>query len=244
MDLINVIEALSGMPLDVDFICFDELKEKGLDNYDVVINAGFAGSAWSGGEQWKDDEVVTMLTEWVAKGGAFIGVNEPSAVCGYDTYFRMAHVLGMSENTGSRICHGKYSFETEESDVICEGTAVAPRMNAYITNADTKVLMACDGVPTVTTHKFGKGMGVYMSSFKHGEINNRTLLNLILTAAGESLDQNYLTDNAYTECCYYPDGKKLVVINNADSEQTTTVKTESGDKTMTIAPFDTAIVEL
>ena len=117
-------------------------------------------------------------------------------------------------------------------------------MNAYITDADTKVLMACDGVPTVTTHKFGKGMGVYMSSFKHGEINNRTLLNLILTAAGESLDQNYLTDNAYTECCYYPDGKKLVVINNADSEQTTTVKTESGDKTMTIAPFDTAIVEL
>ena len=53
-----------------------------------------------------------------------------------------------------------------------------------------------------------------------------------------------MTDNAYTECCYYPDGKKLVVINNADTEQTTTVKTESGDKTMTIAPFDTAIVEL
>ena len=41
------------MPFDVEFISFDDLKNKGLDNYDVVINAGFAGSAWSGGEQWK-----------------------------------------------------------------------------------------------------------------------------------------------------------------------------------------------
>ncbi len=51
-------------------------------------------------------------------------------------------------------------------------------------------MLAADGnMPTVTTHKFGKGTGVYMSSFKHGEVNNRTLLNLILTAAGESTDQ-------------------------------------------------------
>lgn len=56
LDLINIIEALSGMPFDVEFISFDDLKNKGLDNYDVVINAGFAGSAWSGGEQWKDEK--------------------------------------------------------------------------------------------------------------------------------------------------------------------------------------------
>ncbi len=63
------------MPFDVEFISFDDLKNKGLDNYDVVINAGFAGSAWSGGEQWKDEKVVSLLTEWVNNGGAFIGVN-------------------------------------------------------------------------------------------------------------------------------------------------------------------------
>lgn len=244
VDLINVIEALSGLPLDVDFISFEDVKEKGLDNYDVVINAGFAGSAWSGGYKWRDDEVVTKLTKWVAEGGAFIGINEPSAVAGYDTYFRMAHVLGMSEDTGARICHGRYTFEVESSDAVCDGTEIAPKKNAYITDADTKVLMAVDGVPVITTHKLGKGMGVYMSSFKHGEINNRTLLNLILTAAGESLDQKYTTDNVYTECCYYPGGRQLVVINNSDTEQTTTVKTDMGNKTVTLDAFDTAIVEL
>ena len=99
-------------------------------------------------------------------------------------------------------------------------------------------------MPTVTNPKFGKGTGVYMSSFKHGEVNNRTLLNLILTAAGESTDQKYLTDNVNTECCYYPEGKQLVVINNADTEQTATVKTDAGDKTVTLSAFDTQIVQL
>ncbi len=244
VDLINVIEALSGLPLDVDFISFEDVKEKGLDNYDVVINAGFAGSAWSGGYKWDDAEVVTKLTEWVAKGGAFIGVGEPSAVRGYDTYFRMAHVLGMDEDTGARISHGKYSFEVDYDDAVVSGTTIEPMDKVYITDGETKVLMADAGVPTITTHRFGKGMGVYLASFRHDEVNNRTLLNLILEAAGESLDQKYVTDNALCECCYYPGDKQLVIINNADTAQTTTVKTDAGDKTETIAPFDTVIIKL
>ena len=104
--------------------------------------------------------------------------------------------------------------------------------------------MADDTHPLVTTHPFGKGQGVYLASFRHGEPNNRTLMNLILSAAGEDIHQNYLTDNPYTECCYYPADKKLVVINNSDAEQTTTVKTEAGDKTFTIAGFDAVIVTL
>ena len=30
-----------------------------------MINAGRAGSAWSGGDAWKDEELVTTLTKWV-----------------------------------------------------------------------------------------------------------------------------------------------------------------------------------
>lgn len=244
VDLINVIEALSGLPVDVEFICFDELKGGILDKFDVVINAGFAGSAWSGGEQWRDDSVVSMLTEWTAKGGVFIGVNEPSAVCGYDTYFRMAHVLGIDEDTGARICHGRYSFDVEGSDALCEGASFVSDKNLYITDGDTKVLAADGNMPAVTVHNFGNGCGVYISSFRHNEANNRTLLNLIIQATGGDLGQDYLTDNIMTECCYYPDGKKLVIINNSDTEQTTTVKTPQGAKTVTLAPFDTQFIDL
>lgn len=244
VDLINVIEALAGLPLDVDFISFEDIKNKRLDNYDVVINAGFAGSAWSGGDSWKDESVVTELTRWVSDGGSFIGINEPSATDGYDAIFRMSHILGVSEDDGARICHGRYSFEVEDTDTICSGTTIDGKENIYLTDAETKVLMADGTMPLITTHKFGKGMGIYMPSFRHDEVNNRTLLNLILMSAGESTEQNYTTDNVYTECCYYPDGKQLVVINNAETEQTTTVKTENGEKTVTLAPFDTAIIKL
>ena len=52
-DLIHINEALSGLPVDVRFISFEDVKNGALADVDVVINAGFAGSAWSGGDVWK-----------------------------------------------------------------------------------------------------------------------------------------------------------------------------------------------
>ncbi|MCC8169843.1 MAG: 1,3-beta-galactosyl-N-acetylhexosamine phosphorylase, partial [Oscillospiraceae bacterium] len=244
VDLININESLSGMPFDVEFISFSDVKEKGLSDYDVVINAGFAGSAWSGGESWNDSDVVSALTEWVYNGGVFIGVNEPSAVDGNDTYFKMAQVLGVDEDRGEKICHGSYTFEETGCGCVQDGESFAVKKGIYLTDADTKVAFAKDGVPCVTMHPFGKGKGVYMSSFVTNEKNTKTLMNIILKATGEGTDQKYITDNLYCECAYYPDGKKLVVINNSDVEQTTTVKTDFGDKTVTLSAFDTAIIEL
>lgn len=244
VDLININESLAGMPFDVEFICFDDLKENGLDKFDVVINAGTAGSAWSGGDAWNDSEVVEKLTKWVHDGGVFIGVNEPSAVNGNDTFFKMAHVLGVDEDRGEKICHGRYTFEETGCKCVTDKASFKVNKGIYITDADTCVIMSKDGIPCVTMHPFGKGKGVYMSSFKTNEENTRTLMSIILCLTGEGMDQKYITDNLWCECAYYPEGKKLVVINNSDSEQTTTVKTDFGDKTVTLAAFDTAIIEL
>ena len=63
-------------------------------------------------------------------------------------------------------------------------------------------------------------------------------------AGGEGTSGSYMTDNLYTECAYYPESKKLVVINNSDTEQTTTIPTEAGACTVTIAPYDTTFVEI
>lgn len=244
VDLININESLSGMPFDVEFICFDELKERGLSDFDVIINAGTAGSAWSGGESWNDSEVIEKLTEWVYNGGVFIGVNEPSAVDGNDTFFKMAHVLGVDEDRGEKICHGRYTFEETGCKCVYDKDSFKVNKGIYLTDETTNVIMAKDGIPCVTMHPFGKGKGVYMSSFRTNEENTRTLMNIILCLTGEGTDQNYITDNFYCECAYYPDGKQLVVINNSDTEQTTTVKTEFGDKTVTLGAFDTQIVQL
>ncbi|MBP3610557.1 MAG: 1,3-beta-galactosyl-N-acetylhexosamine phosphorylase [Lachnospiraceae bacterium] len=244
-DLIHINEALSGLPVDVKFISFEDVKNGALKDVDVVINAGYAGSAWSGGDAWKDDALVTILTKWVYEGGTFLGVNEPSAVTGYDHYFRMAHVLGIDEDTGARVCHGRWQFTAaDEEQILPAGAHVAAKPNRYLTDGRAKVLLEADGQPVVTINEFGKGKGIYLASFDLDLVNTRMLYQLIRYAGGEGITGLYMTDNFNTECAYYPVSKKLVVINNSGEEQTTTVSTENGDVVVTLPPYATVFREL
>lgn len=244
-DLIHINEALSGLPVDVRFISFEDVKSGVLGDVDVVINAGYGGSAWSGGENWKDEEVVTLLTKWVYEGGTFIGVNEPSAVEGYDNYFRMAHVLGIDKDTGARVCHGKWSFQAQDPEAILPvGASLASKDHLYLTDGKAKVLMAEGDRPLVTVNEFGKGKGIYLASFQVNLENTRLLYQLIRYAGGEGISGIYMTDNLYTECAYYPESRKLVIINNSDREQSTSIPTEQGEKSVTIAAYDTTFVEV
>ena len=247
-DLIHINEALSGLPVDVRFISFEDVKNGALADVDVVINAGFAGSAWSGGDAWKDAEVLEKLTRFVYEGGTFIGVNEPSAVEGYDSFFRMANVLGVDEDTGAKLCHGKWSFEVQQDEKLMpEGSFVKKTGDyrkgvPYLTNGKARVLAADGNVPTLTVNRFGKGYGIYLASFEKTIENTRMLLNLIRMAGGELENDLYLTDNIYTECAYYPGSGQLVVINNSDQPQTTGVQTKNGRVEISLEAYATKML--
>ena len=247
-DLIHINEALSGLPVDVRFISFEDVKNGALADVDVVINAGFAGSAWSGGDAWKDAEVLEKLTRFVYEGGTFIGVNEPSAVEGYDSFFRMANVLGVDEDTGAKLCHGKWSFEVQQDEKLMpEGSFVKKTGDyrkgvPYLTDGKAKVLAADGTVPTLTVNRFGKGYGIYLASFEKTIENTRMLLNLIRMAGGELENDLYLTDNIYTECAYYPGSGQLVVINNSDQPQTTGVQTKNGRVELSLEAYATKML--
>lgn len=244
-DLIHINEALAGLPVEVSFLSFEDVKAGKLADVDVVINAGYAGSAWSGGDAWKDDELAEILTQWVYQGGVFLGVNEPSAVRGYDTYFRMAHVLGVDEDLGERICHGKWPVAGADPDrVIPEGSSLLPKQNRYLTDRRTRVLLAEEGMPVLTVHDFGSGKGIYLSSFQLSDENTRLLYQLIRYAGGEGVSGIYMTDNPYTECAYYPNSGKLVVINNTEKEQNACVETHVGMKEFALEAFETRVVNL
>lgn len=242
-DLIHINESLSGLPFDVSFVSFEDVASGTLQDLDVVINAGYAGSAWSGGEAWGREDVVEALTRWVDGGGVLIGVNEPSALSGCDTFFRMAHVLGVDEDTGERVCHGKWAFETEAVPGLLPPNAfVKKKSHIYLTDGTAQVLLAEEGIPTLTLHRFGQGMGIYLGGYVTTQENTRMLANLILYGAGENLDQCYQTDNLLTECAYYPKAETLVVINNSPMEQSTGVKTQKGQVTVELKPYETKVV--
>ena len=245
-ELIHVNEALSGLPVDVRFIDFEDVKAGVLSDVDIVINAGRAGTAWSGGDAWKDAEVVSALKKWVHDGGAFIGVGEPSAVEGYQDYFRMASVLGIDEDTGARVCHGRWEYTVDadkKAYLFPEGAEIPARKSLLLTDGKAAVLAEKDGLPTACVNEFGKGKGIYLSGFSFSNANTRMLLNLMLYGKGLDKEQNYLTDHVDAECAYYPKSGKLVVINNSEKKLSTSVQTEKGIRQFTLEPFETQIVD-
>ena len=243
-DLIHINEALSGLPVDVSFIDFDDVESGKLENFDVVINAGYAGSAWSGGDHWNNNIVVSSLTKWVHDGGIYIGVKDPSALSGHDTFFRMAHILGVDKDNGERVCHGKWTYDLYESLLVYEGLTFQGNKDIFLTDGKAKVLVESNGAPALTLNTFGKGIGFYLSDFTHTPDHTRLLFNLIRYGSSHWETSLYMTDNVLTECAYYPGSNTLIVINNSNSKQTTSIQTERGLKTFTIDAFDTLMTPL
>ncbi len=242
-DLIHLNESLSGLPFEVEFLDFEDVRKGRLEGIDVIINAGYAGSAWSGGGEWQDDRIVELLTEWVYKGGVFLGVKEPSAVPGYDTFFRMAHVLGVDEDCGERVCHGRWAFETEDVyGVIPPGGRAGRTEGIYLTDGWARVLQSEDGLPVMTVHPFGSGWGIYLGEYRISGENTRLLQNLILFGAGESIVQEGMTDNPYTECAYFPSGNALAVVNNTGEEQKTNVTINQKTISVLLEPFGMEVI--
>ncbi len=243
--LIHINEALSGLPVDVRFISFEDVKNGALDGVNVVINAGRMGDAWSGGDAWNSAEVVSELTRFVHEGGAFIGVGEPSAVPGYDHRFRMAHVLGVDEDDGARVCHGRWAFEVDDTLPIAVAPDCLGELNhLYLTDGDTHVLCEKNGVPQMTVHSYGKGMGIYMSHFAVGPAGTRMLLETLLYACHLPRESAWLSDSAQVETAWYPADRMLVALNNAEDETTAVLYTDRGEETVTLKPLETRMIPL
>ena len=242
--LIHINEALSGLPVDVRFISFDDVKNGALADVDVVINAGRAGDAWSGGDAWQDDALVSEITRFVYEGGALLGVGDPSAAHGGMTFFRLAQVFGIDRDLGARVCHGRWPGEVMVSPFhICEDVLGSDR-DLYLTDEHTRVLCAKNGVPQMTSHAFGKGCAVYMSSFARNTDSIRMLLDTLLYMTGKTDDALYISNQACVETSYFQNDRTLVMMNNADAEVTATVRTKSGSITATLKPLETRMLTL
>lgn len=254
-DLIHINEALAGLPVSVEYISFDDIRNGELRNVDVLINAGKAGSAWSGGGEWRDETVVTAISQWTYEGGTFIGVGEPSALEGFQNEFRLAAVLGIDKDMGEHVCHGKWSYEINEelAEHLCAGIQDKGKAfdfevqeGIYLTNGSAQVVSCYGGpnalgdvlsTPVMTIHEFGRGKGIYMSHFEYSAEHARVLFNVLLNTVPE-MRMIPVTDNAFCECTYFPESGQIIVINNSETRQKTTVGWKGNLYTFSIDPFD------
>ncbi|HEX9974103.1 MAG TPA: 1,3-beta-galactosyl-N-acetylhexosamine phosphorylase [bacterium] len=230
IEIYELTESLAGLPVDVSFTGFKDILENGIpEGTDVIINAGKVGTAWSGGDYWKNAKVIEVITKWVADGGGFIGIGEPSAVKHSSQYFQLAHLLGVDREIGLTMSNTKLAVKTSSQHFILEeingGVDFGKDIdNIFALSPQTKVLIEKDGSPQIAVNSFGNSKAIYMSGFKFSAENSRLLHRSLFTAAGrESEYKAWTCTNVHTDCAYYPKNKKLVVISGSDHAETTKV---------------------
>ena len=146
-----MLESLSGASVDVVFLSFDEVLEHGIpEDIDVIINAGDAHTAFSGGDVWKNEKLISMMREWIYNGGGFVGIGEPTAVENGGRFFQLADALGVDKELGFTLHTDKYfhtplasHFITE--DVVEELDFGEGMRNIYALNENTEIISYSNG---------------------------------------------------------------------------------------------------
>lgn len=234
---LGVIESLAGMAFDVSFISFGDIRDNPdiLDDVGVIINAGDAGTAFSGGEEWADERIVSAVRGFVMRGGGLVGVGQPTAYQKNGRYFQLAGVLGVDQELGFSLSTRKYNKDARPH-FITEGAANPINFGEGMKNVyaldGAQVVSAIDGDVQLAANSYGKGRGVYISGLPYSPENSRLLLRAIYWAAGRDEDLNrWFSENSATECNAYPDKGCYCVVNNSDVPQMTVVYDGDGNAT-------------
>lgn len=226
---VGVVECLSGMSVDVEFINFEDIKKNGIPNdIGVLINAGDAYTSWSGGENWLDEDVLVTIRKWVYNGGAFIGIGEPSAYQNQGKMFQLWDVLGVDKDITYGLSYRKYHEENKNHFILEEYEGdfyFGEEMKGIYQKGDqTQVLQLHKGDVSLSTNEYGKGRSVYMAGLPYTPENCRLLLrSLYWVTNKEDEMKKYWVTNPKTECAAFEDVNRMVVINNSSEEVETNI---------------------
>ena len=231
----GILEALSGAAVDVVFLSFDDIRESGIpEDVDVIINAGNAGTAFSGGEEWGDERLVSTLRKWVYGGGGFVGVGEPSACHKNGRFFQLADVLGVEKELGFTLSEDKYWTNVMENHFLTEGRE-SPfdfgegMQNIYALDETTQIAEHSNHEVHLSAHSYGKGCGIYIAGLPYSMENTRLLLRALYLAAGKEKEfYRWFSSDVCCEVHAYPATGRYAVVNNSEEERTTVVYDGAG----------------
>ena len=167
-----------------------------------------------------------------------IGIGEPGARPRPGRYFKLAPVLGLDRDAGDRVANGKYKYAGPGEGLAPHFITAEARMpldfgkpvdGIYVFDDATQVLAERDGSPCIAVHAFGRGRSVYLAGFKFGFENTRLLHRAVFWAGGREKGWGaWQSSNIRTEASWFARAGKLVVINNAGTDEETSVTLEDG----------------
>ena len=242
----GILESLSGAAVDVVFLSFDDIRENGVPkDIDVIINAGDAGTAFSGGEEWADEKLVTAIRRWVYEGGGLIGVGEPSAFHHGGRFFQLADIFGVDKELGFTLSTDKYFTKALDNHFITEDRTSAfefgeSKHDIYALSEKTEIIEYSNNEVHLAASAYGKGRGVYIAGLPYSYENTRLLVRAMYYAAHkEDRYHIWYADNLNCEVNAYPESGKYAILNNSNETQTTKFYDGNGNcETITLKPCE------
>lgn len=225
----GIIESLSGAPFDVRFISFDDIRENPdiLKDIDVILNVGGAYTAYSGGENWADEKILTAVKRFVYEGGGFIGVGEPTACQREGRYFQLSGVMGVEKENGFTLNVDKYNWEEHEHFITedCTGEVdFGEGQKSIFALPETTIIKQADKEVQLASNDFGDGRSVYISGLPYSFENSRLLYRAILWSSHDEENlHKWFSSNYNVEVHAYVKNGKYCVVNNTYEPQDTVV---------------------
>lgn len=225
----GIIESLSGAPFDVRFISFDDIRENPdiLKDIDVILNVGGAYTAYSGGENWADEKILTAVKRFVYEGGGFIGVGEPTACQREGRYFQLSGVMGVEKENGFTLNVDKYNWEEHEHFITedCTGEVdFGEGQKSIFALPETTIIKQIDKEVQLAANDFGDGRSVYISGLPYSFENSRLLYRAILWSSHDEENlHKWFSSNYNVEVHAYVKNGKYCVVNNTYEPQDTVV---------------------
>ena len=232
--------AICGQPVDVDFISFDDIINGKIDinQYDVLVNTGLEGSSFQGDFYWKNEALLTKIRRYVANGGGFLGIGNPSGYFYQGKYFQLADILGVEKELGFTYCKNKFFPEENKkhwiiSDIQMENVHFVPcHQMVYPTGAEVLCCVFNENDPTQNTnqggnvrlavHEYGKGRAVYLSGLFDSFDAFRLIYKTLLWASHKETDyRKALSSNPNVDCYYYENTGSYALLNNLGEEEKT-----------------------
>ncbi|WP_104399567.1 1,3-beta-galactosyl-N-acetylhexosamine phosphorylase [Vibrio penaeicida] len=241
----NLLECLSGLPFEVEFISFDDIAEKGISSdIKVIINTGDANSAWSGGEHWDKPEVLVTLRKFVAQGGGLLGVCDPSAYQKNGRYFQLGDVFGLEKETA--LTMGRVAMPVQINRDHFLFKQLNGRMDfgnpsyVYPQAEDIDVIAAQGQHLALTAREYGQGRAVYLGNLPF-TMDNARLLQHILVWLGQNEhdDHPWLSSHPDVDCAYFPSTGKATAVNLSSEPQSLEVRDHLGNhRSVQLEPYE------
>lgn len=240
----GILEALSGLPVEVSFLSLSRIAEEGIpQGVDVLLNAGEAGTAFSGGKEWEDPRLICRIRRFVREGGGLIGIGEPSAYPKNGRYFQLADLLGVEREMGFSLSENKPWHPVCTHHFITEELSGAPNLGedvsfVYPLSEETEILCQSGESVRLAANCAGRGRGVYLSGLPFSTENTRLLHRALYWAAGKEKEFfRYLSKNPACEAFFYPQKKLFAVLNQTALPQKTVLLDGRGKETvLSLAP--------